>query len=144
MLRQLPGAELLAVPWGGADWGWRAWEEDMASLPVRPAQPAASLAEAPAMLAAEADVLVLWHDAAPSERTSYAARAALASGVPILTSPVRQFRDLAEATLQPVDPLEGLGRLLEDAPLRERLTSAAHDFCHLHSWRCMARQHEAL
>jgi hypothetical protein len=100
-------------------------------------------------LAAEADALVFWYDAAPHESASYAVRVGLSTGVPVLCSPTNWFRDVAAATHQPsvatlADLEAGVERVLTDDLLREHLAGAARHYCHEHRWAQIARQHREL
>ncbi len=61
-----------------------------------------------------------------------------------MTSSTRFFEDLREVTYQPTDPVEGARRLLEDRELRERLVSAAMEYCRQNSWERIAQRHRAL
>jgi hypothetical protein len=54
------------------------------------------------------------------------------------------FADLREYTHQPKDLFEGVKQLMEDTPLRERLVTASHDYCHENSWPRIAERHLAL
>jgi glycosyltransferase involved in cell wall biosynthesis len=75
---------------------------------------------------------------------SGAARIALATGVPVLASPTAWFSDLRHVTHQPDDLVDGLARLLDDTSLRDRVTLAAREYCHAHSWRRVAAEQAAL
>jgi glycosyltransferase involved in cell wall biosynthesis len=95
-------------------------------------------------LAAEADVLVFWYKPVGFLGASSAVRIGLSTGVPVMTSPTAWFDDLKEVTYQPADPLDGVRRLLEDTELRQRLVSAARDYCHENSWARIAQRHRSL
>jgi glycosyltransferase involved in cell wall biosynthesis len=120
------------------------WDDAAAGLPVRRVPDFLPLEEIARRLATEADVLVFWYDETTLAAASAAARAGLATGVPVLTSPTRWFRELADVTYQPDDLEDGVGRLLDDTPLRDRLTEQAGDFCREHSWQRIADRHFAL
>ena len=125
------------------------WEAAAAGLPVRRVDPFLPVEEVARRLAAEADALVFWYDAAPHESASYAVRVGLATGVPVLCSPTNWFRDVAPATHQPLgataaDLAAGVERVLTDDPLREHLAGAARHYCHEHRWAQIARRHREL
>jgi glycosyltransferase involved in cell wall biosynthesis len=143
-LRALPQAELLMFSYAKRRETERSWEEAASGLPVRRIREFTSSAEVAHRLAAEADVLVFWYDETAVAAASGAVRVGLATGVPVLTSPTGWFQDVREATYQPEDLVEGIKRLLEDTPLRERVTAAAQEYCHAHSWSRVAERHLAL
>jgi glycosyltransferase involved in cell wall biosynthesis len=87
---------------------------------------------------------VFWYDGIGFPTASYAVRIGLAAGVPVLTSPTSWFADLRDVTYQPRNLVEGVRRLLDDTPLRERLTAAAREYCHAHTWSRIAERHLAL
>lgn len=95
-------------------------------------------------LAAEADVLVFWYKPVGYLGASAAVRIGLSTGVPVMTSPTAWFDDLKDVTYQPDDPVEGVRRLLEDTELRQRLVSAARDYCHENRWARIAQRHRSL
>ena len=92
-------------------------------------------------LAAEADVLVFPYAQPRFAAVSGAVRVGLASGVPVLTSPTTWFSDLRHTTLQTDDLAPGIARLLDDTALRDELSAAAREHCHVHSWANTARRH---
>jgi glycosyltransferase involved in cell wall biosynthesis len=142
-LRALPGAELLIFgPCGAED--DRELLEAARALPVRRTEMPASAEELARRLGQEAGVVVFWHDDAPHATTSHAARVALASGAPVLTSRAGQFLDLAPASYQPEDLASGLEELLTRPGLRAELAGAARAFCEETSWSGVAAQHAAL
>jgi glycosyltransferase involved in cell wall biosynthesis len=143
-LRRLPGSDLLLFSYAHNSEVERAWESAAVGLPVRRVREFLPVAEIMERLAAEADVLVLWYDEAAHSAASYAARIALATGVPVLTSRTRWFEDLENVTHQPADLEEGIARLLDDSRLRDELTAAASDYCQEHSWHNIAQRHLAL
>jgi glycosyltransferase involved in cell wall biosynthesis len=125
------------------------WDAAAAGLPVRRVEEFLPVEEIARRLAAEADALVFWYDAAPHESASYAVRVGLSTGVPVLCSPTHWFRDLREATCQPsgataADLAAGVECLLTDDPLRARLSGAARDYCHEHRWAQIAARHREL
>jgi glycosyltransferase involved in cell wall biosynthesis len=87
---------------------------------------------------------VFWYDEVAHASASGAARIALATGVPVLASPTGWFSDLTEVTHQPADPVEGVARLLADDTLRDRLSGAAREFCHRHTWPRVAEEYARL
>jgi len=144
VLRQVRGSELLLFSHAQTAAMEDRWNEDARGLPVRRIGEFLPVEEVAARLAAEADILVFWYDEVPHHSASYAVRIGLASGVPVLASPTSWFHDLREVTYQPHDLVEGVEHLLEDAPLRERLTAAAREYCHTYSWPHIAERHLAL
>jgi glycosyltransferase involved in cell wall biosynthesis len=142
LLRELPGTELLLVghdKHGAYDERFRA---GATGLPVRRVTEFLPEGEAARLLAREADVVVYWYDDTPWEASSGAARLGLSTGVPVLTSPTRWFRELREVTHQPDELAAGVTRLLDDDLLRRHLTTSARAFCQEHSWqRTAARVH---
>ncbi|GAA4697022.1 glycosyltransferase [Phytohabitans rumicis] len=144
VLRALPGTELLLLAYADSEPDVAAWRAASAGLPVRwePGYlPAAHVAR---RLAEEADALAFWYDDVPHASASGAVRIGLASGVPVLTSPTGWFADLAEVTHQPADLESGVAELLDDSALRDRLSTAAREFCHQHSWRRTAEEYVRL
>jgi glycosyltransferase involved in cell wall biosynthesis len=87
-----------------------------------------------AVLAREADVVVLPRSAGPET-----ARTVLASGVPVLAP--GGSADLEDATHRDDDLAAGLDRLLGDPELGRRLTASARELCHAHAWARVARRH---
>jgi glycosyltransferase involved in cell wall biosynthesis len=144
MLPRIPGSELSLFGHAQTPEMEERWAQDANRLPVRWDRDFLAVETIASRLAAEADILVFWYDEAPHISASYAVRIGLASGVPVLTSPTGWFRDLREVTYQPHDLVEGVQRLLEDTPLREHLTAAARDYCHMNSWPCIAKRHQDL
>jgi glycosyltransferase involved in cell wall biosynthesis len=143
-LPRIPGAELLLFSYAKGAEIDEAFTEAARGLPVHRVPTYLPEAEVARRLAAEADVLVFWYQPIASASTSSAARVGLATGVPVLTSATGFFADLRDVTHQPHDLIEGVERLLEDAPLRKRLTSAAREFCNANSWPRIAERHRAL
>jgi glycosyltransferase involved in cell wall biosynthesis len=143
-LRALPDTELLIFSYAK----WREteyrWDEAARGLPVRRVREFVPSGEAARRLAEEADILVFWYDEAPVASASGAIRVGLATGVPVLASPTAWFWDVREATYQPEDLVDGIQQLLEDTPLRERLSAAAREYCHENSWPRVAERHLAL
>jgi glycosyltransferase involved in cell wall biosynthesis len=125
---------------GGDDW----WDRVRRSVPVRRESAFLDAAEVARRLAAEADVLVFPYEEPRFAAVSGAVRVGLATGVPVLTSPTRWFADVTGATLQTDDLVAGLGRLLDDTALRDRLVAAAREHCHAHSWARTAQRHARL
>jgi glycosyltransferase involved in cell wall biosynthesis len=144
VLRAVPGTELVLYSHARDVEFAREWERLADGLPVRREARYLAEEEVARRLAAEADLLVFWYDEAPFEAASGAARVGLASGVPVLTSRTAWFADLADATYQPADLVEGVRRALDDDVLRHRLAGAAPTFCHDHSWARAAERHVAL
>lgn len=144
LLRALPDTELLLVSHAKNPEVESRWSMAAAGLPVRRYREFLPEEEAAQLLAAEADILVYDYDEVPFAAASSAVRVGLATGVPVLTSPTRWFEDLRGVTFQPQNLVEGARQLLEDTSLRQRLTSAARDYCHEHSWRRTAERHLAL
>jgi glycosyltransferase involved in cell wall biosynthesis len=140
----LPGTELLLFSHARSREVARSFAAANAGRPVHWEPGYLPDEEVARRLAAEADVLVFWYDDVPHLSASGAVRVGLASGVPVLTSPTRWFADLAEVTYQPADLGTGVARLLDDTPLRERITAHARDFCHQHTWRRTADQYARL
>jgi glycosyltransferase involved in cell wall biosynthesis len=144
LLRALPDTELLLVSHARNPEVEARWSRAAAGLPVRHHREFLSEEEAAQLLAAEADILVYGYDEISFAAASGAVRIGLATGVPVLTSPTRWFEDLRDVTFQPPNLVEGARQLLEDTALRRRLTSAARDYCHEHSWLRTAERHLAL
>jgi glycosyltransferase involved in cell wall biosynthesis len=144
VLRALPGTELLMFSHAKSKANESAWSEASKGLPVHREGEFLPIEEVSRRLAAEADILVFWYDELDYFSASGAVRVALASGVPVLTSPTSWFRDISEATYQPKNLIEGVRRLLDDNPLQEHLTEAAREYCHVHSWVRTAERHLAL
>jgi glycosyltransferase involved in cell wall biosynthesis len=144
VLRELPGTELLMFSHARSSEIESCWIQDARGLPVRRISQFLPVAEVARRLAAEADILVFWYDDFPHASASGAARVGLATGVPVLTSPTSWFSDMRDVTYQPESLVEGIRQLLDDTPLRERLTAAARDYCHANSWPRVAERHLAL
>lgn len=144
LLRALPDTELFLVSHARSREIEARWSKAAAGLPVRHHKEFLPIEDAARLLAAEADILVYGYDDIAFASTSSAVRVGLATGVPVLTSPTRWFEDLRDVTFQPQDLNEGVRQLLEDPELRDRLTSAARDYCHEHSWYRTAERHLAL
>jgi glycosyltransferase involved in cell wall biosynthesis len=143
-LPRIAGAELLLFSYAKDTQADEAFTEASRGLPVRRVSAYLPEEEVARRLAAEADVLVFWYRPTAYASTSGAARVGLATGVPVLTSATGLFADLRDVTYQPHDLIEGVERLLEDAQLRKRLTSAAREFCNTNSWPRVAERHRAL
>jgi glycosyltransferase involved in cell wall biosynthesis len=147
--RGVPRTELLLFSHAHSPEMAARWEAASRGLPVRRVDPFLPVEEVARRLAAEADAVVFWYDAAPHESASYAVRVGLSTGVPVLCSPTNWFRDLAGATHQPpgatlADLAAGVERVLADDVLREQLAGAARDYCHEYRWAQIARQHREL
>lgn len=143
-LRALPGSDLLLFSHAKCPDLERRWAEAASGLPVRHVAEFLPSAEIAHRLAAEADILVFWYEDAPLASASGAIRVGLATGVPVLASPTNWFSDLTDATYQPDNLIEGARRLLEDEPLRQRLSAAARAYCGLNSWPRIAERHRVL
>jgi glycosyltransferase involved in cell wall biosynthesis len=120
------------------------WNRDAQGLAVRRCGDFLPAEEVARRLAAEADILVFWYDETQTAAASGAVRVGLASGVPVLTSPVGWFQDVREATYQPDNLRQGVERLLQDTTLGDNLVEAAKTFCHRHSWPQTAARHQRL
>jgi glycosyltransferase involved in cell wall biosynthesis len=144
LLRAQPGTELFAVSHDKHGTQAERFAADSAGLPVRHVADFLPERAAAQQLAREADALVYWYDETPFEAASGAVRLGLATGVPVLTSPTRWFRELRDATYQPDDLADGAARLLEDEPLRRQLTLSARAYCHANSWQRTAARIHAL
>jgi glycosyltransferase involved in cell wall biosynthesis len=141
VLRSLPGTDLVLHSHPRSPATERRFLRASAGLPVRWHRDYAPAAEIAQRLAATCDVLVFWYDEVAVSAASGAVRVALASGVPVLTSPTTWFADLAGATYQPAHLVEGLERLLADDDLRAEVVERARDHCHDHSWSRSAAEH---
>ena len=93
------------------------WEAAAAGLPVRRYREYLPVEQIARRLAAEADILVYWYHDLPFASASAAVRIGLASGVPVMTSPIPMFSELKDVTYQPDDLIAGIRRLLEDTAL---------------------------
>jgi glycosyltransferase involved in cell wall biosynthesis len=144
VLRAMPGVELLLFSHARTPEMGVRWDEASRGLPVRRVGGFLPVEEVARRLAAEADMLAFWYDEVPHASASGAVRVGLATGVPVLASPTGWFAELRDVTYQPTSLLEGVRRLLDDAPLGERLATAARDYCHDHSWGRTAERHQAL
>lgn len=144
VLRVLPGTELLMFSYAKSPELEAEWEAAAHGLNVRRERRYLPITEIAQRLAAEADIVVCWYDEIVRASASGAVRVALATGVPVITSPVSWFSELSQATYQPENLIDGVARLLEDTQLRDNLTVAAHDFCHANSWSLAAERHLAL
>jgi hypothetical protein len=143
LLRDGRGLSLLALRRGGPDAAWESWQRAAAGLPVEVVPVTSALAAVEAA-AGRADLVVLWHDEEPGLAPSYEARVAIASGLPVLTSPAAQFADLDGAVHRTASLAEGVARALDDGELRGRLVEAARRFCRDNGWARVAEQHRAL
>jgi glycosyltransferase involved in cell wall biosynthesis len=144
VLRCLPDTELLMFSHAKDADLEACWERDARGLAVRRCRDFLPAEQIARRLAAEADILVYWYDDIAMAAASGAVRIALASGVPVLTSPVGWFEDVQKVTYQPDDLKEGVQRLLQDTVLRENLTAGAKAFCNQHSWARTASRHRQL
>jgi glycosyltransferase involved in cell wall biosynthesis len=144
LLRALPDTELFLISHAKNREIEARWSTAAAGLPVRHHKEFLPIEETARLLAAEADILIYCYDDVTFAAASSAVRVGLATGVPVLTSPTRWFEDLRDVTFQPQNLTEGARQLLEDADLRDRLTSAARDYCHENSWHRTAERHLAL
>jgi glycosyltransferase involved in cell wall biosynthesis len=142
-VRSRPHTRLLAVRRGGDEPEWRSWLDAASGLAVAICE-ATDARQAAETVAAKADAVVLWHDANPALGTSYEARVAIGSGLPVMTSPASQFEDLGDAVFQARSLSEGLARILEDDGLRNRVVDAAYKFRLANAWSHAADQHRAL
>jgi glycosyltransferase involved in cell wall biosynthesis len=144
ILREVPDTELLLFSHAKWPQNEAAWEEAARGLPVRRVGEFLPEEEIARRLAAEADILAFWYDDCVHASASAAVCLGLATGVPVLASPVSWFHDQRHVTFQPRDLTEGVRQLLDDTVLRDQLTEAARDYCHQHNWRRTAKRHEAL
>ena len=144
ILKEIPETQLLMFSHAKDPAKGALWDRDARGLPVRRVNGFIPTEEVARRLAAEADILVFWYDENPMASASGAVRTGLASGVPVLTSPVGWFSDVREATHQPEDLKNGVLHLLEDTALRNQLVDAAKAYCHEHSWRNTASRHRRL
>jgi glycosyltransferase involved in cell wall biosynthesis len=140
-LHALPGTELLIFAVSSTAGKGQNWLEAADRLPVDWCELPASDEELARQLGQAADMVVFWHDELPYASTSYAARIALASGLPVLTSSTGEFSDLADVVFQPKDLVAGVEELLANAALRADLVSAARDYCEAANWQRVAAQH---
>jgi glycosyltransferase involved in cell wall biosynthesis len=140
----VPGAELVLYSHPRSAEAAARFERSVAGFPVRWHREWLSAHDAAAALAAQCDAVALWYEPAPVAAASGAARVALATGLPVLASPTGWFSDLSQVTHQPDNLVEGIGQVLEDTKLRHRLTLAAREYCHAHSWRRIAAEQAAL
>jgi glycosyltransferase involved in cell wall biosynthesis len=122
----------------------RRWEIAVRGRPVRWEREFLAIEAIARRLAQEVDILVYWYEDTSMFAASAAVRVGLATGIPVLTSPTQWFCDLRHATYQPDDLAAGVARLLEDGDLQRDLTAAGREHCHQHSWKNIARRHEAL
>jgi glycosyltransferase involved in cell wall biosynthesis len=143
VLERHPGTRLLALRRGGPEAAWQSWRRSASGLPVKVVEVSSARA-AGEEAAAHADLAVLWHNAEPGLGTSYEARVAISSGLPVVTSTAPQFGDLEDAVFRPADLAEGVVQALEDDELRDRLIDAAERFCLANSWARVAERHLAL
>jgi glycosyltransferase involved in cell wall biosynthesis len=143
-IRRIPGSELLLISHAQSAELEERWAAAARDLPVRRISEFLPVEEVARRLAAEADILAYWYDDVPHASASGAVTIGLASGVPVLTSRTGWFEGLAGVTFQPDDLVEGIQRLLDDEPLRERLVDAARTYCNEHNWERTAQRHLAL
>jgi glycosyltransferase involved in cell wall biosynthesis len=144
VLRERPDTELLVFSYAKSAELEARWTEAIKGLAVCWIGLYLPADEIAGRLAAEADALVFWYHDVTVLAASSAVRMGLATGVPVLTSPTGWFTDIQEQTFQPANLVEGVDRLLDDTSLRTRLTAAARDYCHDHSWPRIAERHLAL
>ena len=93
-------------------------------------------------LLSECDLIALPYDESP-ESSSAAVRTALASGVPVATTPIRLFADVGEAVAPiPNSSVEefadGLGALLANVEARKSIKEKARVWLDEHSWPRLA------
>jgi glycosyltransferase involved in cell wall biosynthesis len=144
VIRALPDTELVLYSHARDPKLAREFDTAAVGLPVRRIDTYLSEEAIARQLASEADILAFWYDPMPFAAASAAVRLGLASGVPVLTSPIRWFADLREMTYQPITLISGVQRLLADTSLRRNLTTAARQYCHEHRWSQIAERHLAL
>jgi glycosyltransferase involved in cell wall biosynthesis len=144
VLKALPGSDLLLFSHAKSPDLERRWAEAARGLAVRHIAKFLPSEEVARQLAAEADILVFWYQDTPAASASGAVRVGLATGVPVLASPTNWFSDLTDVTYQPESLIDGARRLLDDKPLRERLSAAARTYCDRNSWPQIAERHRAL
>ncbi len=84
----------------------------------------------PDLIYAGAEIPAYLHDNIALAPASGAVRVGLVTGAPVLASPILWLADPHEQAHQPVDLIDGVQRLFEDDPLRERLSASAREFCH--------------
>ena len=142
-VRRVGGSRLLVLARGGGDQAWKPWLRDASQSPVELVE-VGTPREAAVQLAAKADVVVLWHEPLDGTGPSYGARMALASGVPVITSPVPEFDDLEGVTHRPENLVDGVAEVFEDGELRNALADAARAFCESHSWDRSADRHDQI
>lgn len=144
VLSALPGTELLLfshAKWPDLE---LRWAKAARGLPVRRVPQFLPAAQIAGRLAAEADILVFWYQEVAVASASGAIRVGLATGVPVLASPTSWFSELHDVTFQPPGLTDGVRQLLEDEPLRARLSAAARTYCDSNSWSRIAERHLAL
>ena len=142
-LRLLPGCDVLMFGYGvSAHESLRAWPDD---VPVHCELDWLPLPEVAAQLAARADVLVFHYDEFEHNSASSAVLVGLSTGVPVLTSATNWFDDHGDAVHRAgrdaAELAAGLERLLEDDELRDRIVTAAHEYCVNNSWARTAARH---
>ncbi len=143
-LRAIPEAELVIYSRARSPQTEAEWEAAAAGLPVRRCADYLPVEEIARRLAAEADILVYWYHDLPVASASAAVRVGLATGVPVMTSPIPMFSELTNETYQPDDLIAGIRRLLDDTALRDRVSDAAREYCNANSWSRIAERHVAL
>ena len=141
VLRQLRGTELVMFSHARDEHIEADWAQAAAGLAVRRYRNYLPTKTIATRLAAQADILVYWYEDNVLDAVSGAVRIGLASGVPVLASPVSWFKDVAEVTYQPEFLVEGVQRLLEDTALQRQLVGAAREYCHENSWSRIADRH---
>ena len=144
VLHAIPDAELVVFSHSQDGRTNEDWNRAAADLHVRRFGDYLPPEQIAARLAAEADMLVFWYDEVAAASASGAVRVGLASGVPVLTSATTWFEDVAGATYQPTNLIEGVRRLFDDTPLRKEICTAARDLCFENSWARSAERHRAL
>ena len=121
-----------------------AFDRSAAGLPVRRIDAFLPAEQVARRLAEEADVLAFWYRDASNDYASGAVHVGLATGVPVLASRVACFDDLEGAVHRTDDLARGLGELLDDTVLRERVVAAARDYCNDNAWARTAARYRAL
>lgn len=144
VVKEISGTTLILISHPTKPWLEAEWRRDIEGLPVRWISRYMSERKVTQLLAAEADVLAFPYDDVPYHSASGAVRVGLATGIPVVTSTAEWFAELGDAVYRVDDFSEGVLRLLEDSPLRERTIEAARTYCEEHSWPRIAGRHQAL
>ena len=113
------------------------------AVPIRFTGVPASSAELVRRLGEEADVVLFWERTTAFD-TNYLARAALASGVPSVASPLDNHIQLEGAVLRPDHLTVGLTDVFTSRSHLAELAKAAQAFCREDSWSRVAALHSAL